>query len=130
MKSVVIGAGIFLVLIGNFSIYAERVLKTQVGEATFYSSRFQDHKTASGRIFDNNKAIAAHLTYPFGTVVRVTNLRNGRSVNVVIVDRGPFGKNRRDGAIIDLSPAAAERLGILKSGKARVKLEVLAWGSG
>jgi rare lipoprotein A len=131
----VIGTGVFLVLIGNFSLYAQKtaankaVLKTQVGDATFYSSRFQDHKTASGQIFDNNKAMAAHRTYPFGTVVRVINLRNGRSVNVVIVDRGPFGKNRREGAIIDLSPAAAERLGILKSGKTRVKLEVLAWGN-
>jgi peptidoglycan lytic transglycosylase len=129
-----IGTGVFLVLIGNFSLYAQKaaankpVLKTQVGDATFYSSRFQDHKTASGQIFDNNKAMAAHRTYPFGTVVRVINLRNGRSVNVVIVDRGPFGKNRREGAIIDLSPAAAERLGILKSGKTRVKLEVIAWG--
>jgi len=107
-----------------------RVLKTQIGDATFYASRFQGRKTASGRVFDKNKAMAAHRTFPFGTVVRVTNLRNKRSVNVVIVDRGPYGKNRREGAIIDVSPSAAERLGILKTGQARVKLEVLAWGDG
>ena len=106
------------------------VLKTQIGDATFYASNFQGRKTASGQIFDKNKAMAAHRTFPFGTVVRVTNIRNKRSVNVVIVDRGPYGKNRREGAIIDVSPAAAERLGILKVGQARVKLEVLVWGNG
>jgi peptidoglycan lytic transglycosylase len=132
----VIGTGVFLALTGTLSIYAKDgppygpALKTQIGDATFYSSHFQDHKTASGRIFDKNKAMAAHRTYPFGTVVRVTNLHNGRSVNVVIVDRGPYGKNRRSGVIIDVSPSAAERLGMLKRGKARVRLEVLAWGNG
>src|SRR5207247_1786529 len=69
-------------------------------------------------------------TYPFGTVVRVTYLRNRRSVTVVIVDRGPYGKNRQEGAIIDLSPVAAKKLGMLRVGQARVKLEVLAWGNG
>jgi len=131
-----IGAGVFLVLTHPSATYAEkapsdrRVLKTQIGDATYYSAHFQGRKTASGRIFDKNKAMAAHRTYPFGTVVRVTNLRNKRSVNVVIVDRGPFGKNRREGTIIDVSPSAAERLGILKTGQARVKLEVLVWGNG
>src|SRR5215470_15552426 len=132
----VIGTGVFLALTSPSMIHAEkapanlRVLKTQIGDATFYASRFQGRKTASGRVFDKNKAMAAHRTFPFGTVVRVTNLRNKRSVNVVIVDRGPYGKNRREGAIIDVSPSAAERLGILKTGQARVKLEVLAWGDG
>ena len=132
----VIGTGVLFLLTGTLSIYAENAapsgptLKTQVGDATFYSSHFQDHKTASGRIFDKNKAMAAHRTYPFGTVVRVTNLNNGRSVNVVIVDRGPYGKNRRKGVIIDVSPSAAAKLGMLKRGKAKVRLEVLAWGNG
>ena len=132
-----IGTGVFLALSSPSVIYAKTatpanlpVLKTQVGDATFYAARFHGRKTASGRIFDKNKAMAAHRTYPFGTVVRVTNLRNRRSVNVVIVDRGPFGKNRREGAIIDVSPSAAERLGILRTGQSRVKLEVLAWGDG
>ncbi|HMF01792.1 MAG TPA: septal ring lytic transglycosylase RlpA family protein [Terriglobia bacterium] len=131
-----IGTGVFLVLTHASATSAEKtpsnrpVLKTQIGDATFYASHFQGRKTASGRIFDKNKAMAAHRTYPFGTVVRVTNLRNMRSVNVVIVDRGPYGKNRREGAIIDVSPSAAEKLGILRTGQARVKLEVLVWGNG
>jgi rare lipoprotein A len=107
-----------------------RVLETQIGDATYYSSRFEGRKTASGRIFDGSQAIAAHRTYRFGTLVRVTNLRNKRSVKVVIVDRGPYGKNGHEGAIIDLSPAAARKIDIIKRGQARVKLEVLAWGNG
>ncbi len=106
------------------------VLETQIGDATLYADRFEGRKTASGFIFEGDKAIAAHRTYPFGTVVRVTYLRNKRSVTVVIVDRGPYGKNHQEGAIIDLSPAAAKRLGMLRRGQVRVKLEVLAWGSG
>lgn len=135
-RMAMIGTGVFLVLTHASATSAEKtpsnrpVLKTQIGDATFYASHFQGRKTASGRIFDKNKAMAAHRTYPFGTVVRVTNLRNMRSVNVVIVDRGPYGKNRREGAIIDVSPSAAEKLGILKTGQARVKLEVLVWGNG
>jgi rare lipoprotein A len=107
-----------------------RVLATQIGDATYYSSRFEGRKTASGRIFDGDEPVAAHRTYRFGTVVRVTNVRNRRSVNVVIVDRGPFGKNPREGAIVDLSPSAARQIGIIKEGHARVRLEVLAWGNG
>jgi len=106
-----------------------RVLETQIGDATFYASSFEGRKTASGRIFDGSQAIAAHRTYRFGTLVRVTNLRNKRSVDVVIVDRGPYGKNRREGAIIDLSPAAAKKIGIIERGQARVKVEVLVWGN-
>jgi rare lipoprotein A len=107
-----------------------RVLATQIGDATYYSSRFEGRKTASGRIFDGKEPVAAHRTYRFGTVVRVTNVENKRSANVVIVDRGPFGNNRREVPIIDLSPSAAKQIGIIKKGHARVKLEVLAWGNG
>jgi rare lipoprotein A len=106
------------------------VLDTQLGDATVYAAYFEGRKTASGRIFESNKAMAAHRTYPFGTVVRVTYLRNMRSVTVVIVDRGPYGKNWEEGAIIDLSPVSAKSLGMLRVGQARVKVEVLAWGNG
>jgi len=133
-------AGIFLIVIGalaSSSAYSaekgsanERVLATQVGDATFYGPSFEGRKTASGRIFDGSQAIAAHRTYRFGTLVRVTNLQNKRSVNVVIVDRGPFGKNQHEGAIIDLSPSAAKKIGIIERGQARVKVEVLTWGDG
>ena len=132
----IIGAGAVLALASpsahpaKGSAADQPVLKTQIGSATFYAFRFHGRKTASGRIFDINKNMAAHRTYPFGTVVRVTNLGNRRSVNVVIVDRGPYGKNRREGAIIDLSRAAAEKLVIIQRGQARVKLEVLVWGDG
>jgi rare lipoprotein A len=132
----IIGTGAILTL-ASASAHPEKrsgaeqpVLKTQIGDATFYASHFHGRKTASGRTFDINKSMAAHRTYPFGTVVRVTNLGNGQSVNVVIVDRGPYGKNRREGAIIDLSRAAAEKLDIIKRGHAKVKLEVLLWGDG
>src|SRR5499427_8682182 len=104
------------------------ILDKQLGVATFYASYFDGRPTASGQIFDGDKAIAAHRSYPFGTVVRVTSLDNRRSVNVVIMDRGPFGRNQREGAIIDLSRSAAEKLGIISRGQARVKLEVLHWG--
>jgi rare lipoprotein A len=107
---------------------AQPILDEQFGDATFYASYFDGRVTASGHIFDEDKAMAAHRSYPFGTVVRVTCLRNKRSVNVVIVDRGPYGKNYREGAIIDLSRSAAETLGIISRGQARVKLEVLLWG--
>jgi rare lipoprotein A len=69
---------------------------------------------------------AAHPRFPFGTRVRVTDRENGRRVVVVIDDRGPFVHGR----IIDLSEAAAERLGMLEAGVVRVRLKVLAWGSG
>jgi rare lipoprotein A len=106
------------------------VLDTQIGDATLYAARFEGRKTASGVPFEGDKAMAAHRTYPFGTVVRVTYLRNSRTVTVVIVDRGPYGQNWEEGAIIDLSPIAAKSLGMLRVGQARVKLEVLAWGDG
>jgi rare lipoprotein A len=73
-----------------------------------------------------NAMVAAHPTYPFETVVRVTNLGNGRSATVRILDRGP---SRGTGAIIDLSRKAADRLGFIREGRTRVRLEVVRWGS-
>lgn len=107
----------------------EVILETVKGEATFYASMFEGDTTASGRRFSNRRPIAAHRTYPFGTVVRVTNLRNGRKANVVILDRGPFGKNHREGVIIDLSRSTAEHLGFIDAGQVEVTLDVLAWGN-
>jgi len=106
-----------------------KFLASEVGYATYYAEKFQGLTTASGTKFDNQRAIAAHRTYPFGTVARVTNLRTGKSVNVVIVDRGPYGKNRREGTVIDLSQKAAQNLGIIREGQARVRVDVLKWGS-
>ena len=95
--------------------------RAQTGVASYYDDKFQGRRTASGERFDQRKMSAAHRTLPFGTKVRVTNPANGRSVVVRVNDRGPFVKGR----VIDLSRAAAERLGMVRAGLAQVKLEVL-----
>ena len=96
-----------------------------VGMASYYARMFDGRTTASGTRFDNDALIAAHPTYPFGTVVRVTNIQNRRSVTVRVVDRGPAPSARRKGVIIDLSRAAAGKLGFLDAGRARVRVEVV-----
>jgi len=93
----------------------------QFGTASYYSHAFHGRKTASGEIYDENQLTAAHRTLPFGTRVRVTNMRNDRSVVVTVTDRGPSNRRR----VIDLSRRAADILGFLKAGRARVLLEVL-----
>jgi peptidoglycan lytic transglycosylase len=102
----------------------------QTGLATYLAPSFQGNEAASGERFDHRKLVAAHRTLPFGSKVRVTNLENGRSVIVRIMDRGPYGKNFRQGAIIDLSRAAARRLHMLRDGEVRVKVRVLKVGNG
>jgi rare lipoprotein A len=91
------------------------------GLAAYYSNRLDGRKTASGQVFDQTKLTAAHPTLPFGTMVKVTNTKNSRSVVVRINDRGPTHAGR----VIDLSRAAASKLGMLRSGLAPVKLEVV-----
>jgi rare lipoprotein A len=76
-----------------------------------------------------NALIAAHPSYPFGTVLRVTNVRNGRAVEVRVVDRGPARGPRAEGVIIDVSYGAAQTLNFVRSGRTRVRVEVLRWGS-
>jgi len=97
----------------------------QVGLASFYGPGFQGEETASGRPFDQHAMVAAHRTLPLGTLVRVTNLENRRTVTVRIIDRGPYGRNRRKGTIIDLSTAAARRLRFVRDGLAKVRVQVL-----
>jgi len=94
---------------------------SQVGVASYYAPKFENHKTANGERFKSDGLTAAHRTLPLGTMVRVTNLRNHRSVVVRINDRGPFSHKR----IIDLSPAAARELGIRNQGLMHVKIEAL-----
>ena len=96
--------------------------------ASFYSRSLHGERTASGEKFDNDEMVAAHPTYPFGTIVRVTNLKKDRTVEVRVIDRGPTKKNRAEGVIIDLSRAAAEKLKMTRDGRTRVKVEVLEWG--
>ena len=100
----------------SFYGYAQ---SAETGLASFYNDKFEGKKTASGEIYKANKLTAAHRTLPFGTRVKVTNLSNDRSVVVTVNDRGPFVEKR----IIDLSRAAAEKLGYIKQGVAEVKVE-------
>jgi len=96
-------------------------LTTTTGIASYYGKEFHGRKTANGETFDMNAMTAAHRTFPFGTMVRVTNLANDKSVTVRINDRGPFIKGR----IIDLSYGAAKEIDLLSVGQ--VKLEVLKY---
>jgi rare lipoprotein A len=96
------------------------------GIASWYGSVFNGRKTASGETFDMNAMTACHPTLPFGSLVRVVNLRNKKSVVVRITDRGDLGSN--NGRIIDLSYAAAQKLQMTQAGLARVSLEVLSTG--
>ena len=107
-----------------------RALETREGLASYYGKEFHGRRTASGTRFDINAMVAAHPSYPFGTRLRVTNLANGKSATVRIVDRGPAPQLRADGLIIDLSRKAAEVLGFIQRGRTRVRLDVLAWGGG
>jgi rare lipoprotein A (peptidoglycan hydrolase) len=93
----------------------------QVGIASWYGGRHQGRLTASGEVFDENKLTAAHRTLPLVTWARVTNLENGRSIEVKVNDRGPY----IDGRVIDLSTRAAEELGMTEQGLARVEIKAL-----
>lgn len=101
-----------------------------MGLASFYGPGFNGGKTASGERFDQRKLVAAHRTLPLGSVVRVTNLENRRSVVLRIVDRGPYGPNHRKGCVIDVSKAAARRLGFVEGGLTHVTVRVLRRGDG
>jgi rare lipoprotein A len=96
------------------------------GIASWYGSVFNGRKTASGETYNMYDMTACHPTLPFGSVVRVINLRNRKSVVVRITDRGDLGSN--NGRIIDLSYAAAEKLQMTQAGLAKVSLEVLSMG--
>lgn len=100
------------------------------GDATYLADFFHGRESASGEIFDQGKMVAAHRSLPFGSRVRVTNLKNGRSVSVRIVDRGPYGRNYREGTIIDLSQAAARKLRMMRDGQVHVRVVVLSIGDG
>lgn len=98
-----------------FPLYAQ----TQKGKASFYSKRATGARTSSGERLHHDSLTCAHRTYPFGTLLKVTNERNGKWVVVRVTDRGPHSRGR----IIDLSHAAAKRIGIINQGVATVKVE-------
>ncbi|WP_026904174.1 septal ring lytic transglycosylase RlpA family protein [Pedobacter glucosidilyticus] len=109
-------------LLMNFSISfsndKEKNLVQKQVRATYYASKFVGRKTSSGQVYTHDKFTAAHKTLPFGTEVTVVNPKNGKSVIVVVNDRGPFGK----GLAIDLSQSAAREIGIMGQGIATVEI--------
>ncbi len=92
------------------------------GIASWYGEPFHGRRAANGEIFDMNTLVAAHRTLPFGSILRVTNLNNGRQVEVRVIDRGPFVGDR----VLDLARAAAAGLGMLGTGTAPVRIELLS----
>jgi len=103
-----------------------KILLTIEGIASYYAHDFNGKQTSNGEIFDMNALTAAHRTFPFGTKVRVTNLENNKIVVVRVNDRGPF----KEGRMMDLSMGAAKEIDLIRTGTARVRLEVLEWGNG
>ena len=94
---------------------------SETGKASYYADKHQNQKTASGARYQHELKTAAHKKLPFGSVVKVTNLSNGKSVVVTINDRGPFVKGR----IIDLSKSAFRSIGALSAGLLQVEIEVI-----
>jgi rare lipoprotein A len=100
------------------------ILQTEYTVASYYADKFNGRKTANGETYDMYGISAAHISYPFGTIVKVTNMSNGKSIILKINDRKP-DTNGRD---IDLSLGAAKKLEMVQSGIAKVRIDVLKWG--
>jgi rare lipoprotein A len=99
---------------------AEATAATERGTASIYADHFDGRRTASGEVFRQSATTAAHRRLPFGSKIKVTNLRNGRSVVVTVNDRGPHGNKKR---VLDLSKAAARQLAL--AGTEQVEVEVV-----
>lgn len=120
LKKLLIIALAFAGLVGNAKQDTKHELK---GKATYYGTNYKTTRlTANGEVFDKNAYTAAHKTLPFGTIVKVTNLKNNKTVTVKITDRGPFAEGR----IIDLTPIAARDIEMLKHGVVPVEMEILS----
>ena len=91
------------------------------GKASWYGSKFHGKLMASGKKYNMYDYIAAHKTLPLGTLIKVTNLKNNRCVYVKVMDRGPYVKGR----VLDLSYLAAKKIGLIKSGVAKVKIDIV-----
>ncbi|RFS23404.1 septal ring lytic transglycosylase RlpA family protein [Chitinophaga silvatica] len=109
--------GAMLLILIAFSSCSRKI--TETGKASYYANSFDGKKTASGEIFRQRRLTAAHKSLPFGTKVTVINVANGKSVRVIVNDRGPFVAGR----IIDLSSKAAQRIGMLNTGVANVEIK-------
>lgn len=99
-------------------------LKSVEGVASYYADKFHGKNTANGDIYDKYELTAAHTSYPLGTIIRVTNLKNNKGVIVKINDRKPKGNGR----VLDLSHKAATHIDMIRDGIAKVLIEVLEWG--
>jgi rare lipoprotein A len=102
---------------------AQQLGKVQVGWASYYGKQFHGRKTSNHEKYDMNKLTAAHRTFKFNTMVKVTNLSNNKSVIVRINDRGPYAKKR----IIDISKAASDKIDMTKKGTVKVKVEIVGF---
>ena len=105
----------------NAPIAPARVGSSETGVASWYGVPYDGRRAASGEVYDMRQLTAAHRSLPFQTWVEVTNLSNGKQVDVRINDRGPFAKGR----VLDLSQAAARDIDMLRAGTARVRLKVI-----
>jgi rare lipoprotein A len=103
---------------------SSKPVKKQVGEASWYGPGFHGKETASGKTYNQKELTAAHPTLPMGTKAKVTNLDNNKKVEVIINDRGPYANGR----VIDLSGAAANKIGMKKEGAVQVKIETKPTG--
>ena len=118
------GILVIIMMISTLGIYSFNKFNANDAKtsfASFYHDKFNGRKTASGEIFSNRKLTAAHRTLPFGTIVQVTNLRTGKSVEVRINDRGPFHSSRA----LDLSKAAFDSIGNTARGTMPVEYEIV-----
>ena len=104
-----------------FLVACQTLGSGMAGKASYYAHQYHGRPTASGEPYNMYAMTAAHPSLPFGTLLRVTNLQNGRSVIVRVNDRGPF----KAGRVVDVSLAAAEQLGLILPGTAEVRLEVV-----
>lgn len=126
MKKIVI----FLTLLVTLSFTTNVMAKTKVnqhrtqGEASYYAGFHHGKKTASGERFNMHALTAAHRTLPLGSKIKVTNLINGKEVVVKVNDRGPYAKGR----VLDVSLGAAKKLGMLKTGTAKISIQILTAG--
>lgn len=109
---------LFLNLFFSVGLIAQQ---EEVGIASYYSDKFHGKPTASGELYNKNELTGAHKTLPFGSIVKVTRLDNGKSVRVKITDRGPFISGR----IVEISRAAAEKIGLVSAGVAEVRLDIV-----
>lgn len=107
--------------IAGHAVAKDGIHKVQKGKASYYSKKATGCRTASGERLHHDSLTCAHRTYPFGTILRVLNLSNGKQVDVRVIDRGPYLRGR----IIDLSYGAARQLGMLSQGIALVEVKVV-----